>query len=1113
MSTILKSTIRIFSILFILINVSCSAETKQSNPPQSSQKEESHANNQFEVLESSESHITFKNEIIKETEDLNCFSFFNIYNGGGVAIGDLNNDGLADIYFTGNQVENKLYLNSGNLEFEDITASSNTKGSSIWTTGVTMADVNADGWLDIYVCQSGSKNNSGEEMKNLLFINNHDLTFTESAEAYGLADMARSNHAAFFDYDNDGDLDVYILNHPLGFGDYITKRLEKAKNPKDSDTDKLFENNGNNTFTEVTNGAGLRNYGFGLSVSISDYNNDGWSDIFVANDYSEPDHLYMNNGNGTFTDKIHESMNHISQFSMGSDAGDINNDGLVDVFVLDMMAEDNKRKKTNMQGMDIQAFYTNFGLGRHLQYMQNMLHLNRGNNQFSEIAELAGIANTDWSWSPLMLDLDNDGWKDIYITNGIKKDLRNNDFQKSIKGISYQEIITNHSEISAKIPSKPINNYAYQNQKDLTFKKANTDWGLNYTGFSNGAAYGDLDNDGDLDMVVNNMDSESIIIENKTEASNYFRVKLSGDDNNPFGIGTKVEIKVDGNRQFQQLYLGHGFLSSSEPIVHFGIGSGTRIQELLITWPNGNSKLYSDLEGNQTFTANQSDAIQLPLTSNETDFAPYFKSIYAQTGVSFSHEETFYEDYDTEILIPHRYSQNGPFIAIGDVNNDKLDDFYIGGAAGFSGKLFLQTSSGKFTESKSQPWANHSAMEDLGSLFFDADGDNDLDLYIASGSNEFPKNTPNYQDRLYINDGAGNFIYEENRIPKNTSSTSKVTAGDFDNDGDLDLFIGGRIVPGEYPTTPKSSLLINTNGVFTDQTKELAPELEYIGMVTDALWVDYDNDNDLDLVITGEWMAITIMNNDNNTLKNNTVDSGLAEKTGWWYGITSGDFDNDGDIDFMAGNLGLNSKYQTTYGPLEVYAGDLDNNGKHDIILGYYSEGECFPLRGKTCSSQQMPGLNQKIPTYDIFGSSNILDVYGESLNSAFNRKANWFASSYIENLGNGTFNITALPNLAQLSATNSLITMDVDKDGNLDVILGGNMHSAEIETARHDASYGLILLGDGTGNFNVLENRFSGLNLNGDIKNMQVIKGAVNEPLILVGENWSALKVLQILR
>jgi hypothetical protein len=1110
MNTLTKSAVRIILSIMVFFIASCSEVEKQPDLSQPSQKE-GKEKSQFRVLESSESQITFKNEIIKESEAMNCFSFFNIYNGGGVAIGDLNNDALPDIYFTGNQVENKLYLNAGNLKFEDITAASNTKGSSIWTTGVTMADVNADGWLDIYVCQSGSTDNTEEAMKNLLYINNHDLTFTESAEAFGIADMARSNHAAFFDYDNDGDLDVYILNHPLGFGDYITTRLEKAKNPKDSDTDKLFENNGNNTFTEVTNAAGLRNYGFGLSVSISDYNNDGWSDIFVANDYSEPDHLYMNNGNGTFTDKIHESMNHISQFSMGSDAGDINNDGLADVFVLDMMAEDNKRKKTNMQGMDIQAFYTNFGLGRHLQYMQNMLHLNRGNEQFSDIAEMAGVANTDWSWSPLLLDLDNDGWKDIYITNGIKKDLRNNDFQKTIKGLSYSEITKNHAKISANIPTKPINNYAYQNQKDLTFKKANTDWGLNYIGFSNGAAYGDLDNDGDLDMVVNNMDSESMIIENKTEASNYFRVKLSGDDNNPFGIGTKVEIKADGNHQFQQLYLGHGFLSSSEPIVHFGIGSASKIQEMIITWPNGTSKLYSGLDGNQTFTANQKDAAQVPFTSKKKTIAPYFKSIYAQSGISFSHEETFYEDYDKEILIPHRYSQNGPFLAVGDVNNDKLDDFYIGGAAGFSGKLFLQNSNGKFHKSNSQPWAKHSAREDLGSLLFDADGDGDLDLYITSGSNEFPKNTSNYQDRLYINDGEGSFVYEENRIPKNTSSTSKVTAGDFDNDGDLDLFVGGRIVPGEYPTTPKSSLLINTNGVFTDQTKELAPELEDIGMVTDAIWVDYDNDNDLDLVITGEWMPITIMNNDNNKLKNSTVGSGLGEKTGWWYGITSGDFDNDGDIDFMAGNLGLNSKYQTTNGPLEVYAGDLDNNGNHDIILGYYSEGECFPLRGKTCSSQQMPGLNQKIPTYDIFGSSNILDVYGESLKTAFNRKANWFTSSYIENLGNGKFKITALPNLAQLSATNSLITMDVDKDGNLDVILGGNMHSAEIETARHDASYGLVLLGDGKGNFNPLENRFTNLDLKGDVKNIQLLHGSKNNPLILVGTNWADVNLLEI--
>ncbi|MEW4923214.1 VCBS repeat-containing protein [Algibacter sp. 2305UL17-15] len=1064
----------------------------------------------FNLLSKEQSGIDFKNTIVEETQDMNCFNFFNIYNGGGVAIGDINNDGLSDIFFTGNQVDNALYLNEGDLKFKDITKKAKVSGAKSWTTGVTMVDINADGWLDIYVSMSGSEKSSPSERKNLLYINNKDLTFTESAKTYGIDDSAHTNHAAFFDYDNDGDLDLYTLNHPLGFGDYITTRLEKAKNPKDFETDKLFQNNGNNTFTEVTNEAGIRNYAFGLSVSVADYNNDGWTDIYVANDYSEPDNLYINNKDGTFTDNVHTSMKHISQFSMGSDAGDINNDGLNDLIVVDMMAEDNRRKKTNMQGMNIQAFYTNYQLGRHLQYMQNMLQLNRGQGKFSEIAELSGISNTDWSWSPLFCDLDNDGWKDVYITNGIKRDLRNNDFTKELSKYTRDYIQENHKTLAEKIPSEPVDNYVYKNMGDLNFKKRNAKWKFKYKGYTNGAAYGDLDNDGDLDLVINNLEDTSMVFENKVATANYIKVKLTGAGKNTNAIGAKVTIKTKKGIQFSEMQPTRGFLSSSEPVLHFGLGEVREIDEINVAWINGKHTTLNKVKANQIVEIDQNASENQKSKDNEIVLGFSFTDVTEKAGVRFKHHEQFYEDYDREVLLPQRYSQNGPFISKADVNNDGLDDFFIGGASGQSGVLYIQTTTGRFIESKSQPWKSHKLQEDMGSAFIDVNNDGFLDLYVASGSNEWEENSKNYQDRLYLNDGKGNFTYSANSIPKLTNSGSCVVPFDFDKDGDTDLFVGSRVVPGKYPLTPKSTLLVNNNGILVDKTMDLAPELQNIGMVTDAIWADYDNDSDSDLVITGEWMPITIFENDNGKLSNKYTQTTLQHKTGWWYSITSGDFDNDGDLDFIAGNLGLNSKYQTDDGPLEVYAKDMDNNGTHDIVLGYYENNIAYPLRGKSCSTQQVPSLSSKIPTYDVFGNSSVKDVYGEALEDAFYRKANWFASSYIENRGNNKFKIRALPNYAQFSPINKTIAIDINKDGNLDLITAGNMHSAEIETARHDASYGLVLLGNGKGSFNI-EEKLHTLFAEGDVKDMVLIMGKNDTPIILLGQNNAPLKLMTL--
>jgi len=1072
---------------------------KDLNPPSSTA---------FSLLPSEETGISFTNNSAKETSSMNCFKFFNIYNGGGVAIGDINNDNLPDIYFTGNEVENKLYLNKGNFSFQDITLSAKVQGSKFWTTGVTMADVNGDGYLDIYVCSSGNKESKPENRENLLYINNGDLTFTEKGKEYGINDQAYSNHAAFFDYDKDGDLDLYVLNHPTGFGDRIQTRLKKSQKPTAFETDKLFSNNGDNTFSEVTEKAGVKNYGFGLSVSVADINNDSWPDIFVANDYSEPDHLYLNNGKGGFKDIVHEAMPHISQFSMGSDIADFNNDGLQDIMVVDMIAESNRRKKTNMSSMQPEVFYQNVMLGRHFQYMQNMLHVNNGNSTFSDIAEMAGISNTDWSWAPLFCDLDNDGWKDIFVANGMRRDIRNNDFVMKLLKVTPQELDNNISEIVSRIPSEKVANYAFQNKGDLTFKKKGNDWGLNFPGFSNGAAYADLDNDGDLDLVVNNLDHEALVYQNNIhEKPNYLKVQLKGIAKNSFAIGSEIQIITAKGEQVGQVNSNHGFLSSSEPILHFGLGKEKVVDELTVLWPNGKETKLSKIEANQRLVIDQASSKQISL--NKVSKNKLFKDITTQSGLDHKHQESGYFDYVNEVLLPHLYSRNGPFVSVADVDKNGLEDFYIGGAAGFSGTLYLQQKNGTFSPSTGQAWEKDSKYEDMNSLFFDYDNDNDLDLYIVSGSNEWKEGSSNYQDRLYTNDGKGNFS-KSNALPTIHISGSTVISNDIDKDGDLDLFIGGRLSPQNYPNPSSSLLLINENGTFVDRTKNLAPSLINLGMTTDASFTDLDSDGDADLIISGEWMPLTFLFNENGAFVDKTDKSGLEGYKGWWYSITPFDFDQDGDMDFVAGNLGLNSKYSVKNGPLKVLGGDLDKNGKSDIVLGYHENGTCYPVRGRQCSSQQMPGIKKKFKNYKTFANASLQDIYG-NMNKSVELEANHLQSSYIENLGNGTFSLKALPNASQKSPMLKSIPVDINKDGYMDLVYAGNLHSAEIETCRHDASIGGVLIGDGKGSFKEMPWTESGFFARGDVKDIQFITGQKDKTSVLISRNDDKINLLEL--
>jgi enediyne biosynthesis protein E4 len=1061
------------------------------------------------------SGIDFIN-IVTESDSLNYFIFPYIYMGGGVAIGDINNDGLEDVYFTSNQNSNKLYLNKGNFKFEDITDKAKVGGNKLWNTGVTMVDINNDGYLDIYVSVSGLTKNR----KNLLYINNGNLTFTEEAEKYGIADNGYSTQASFLDYDKDGDLDLYIANYPPAKPSTpIAYYKYKMDHPKHEESDHLYRNNGNNTFTDVTLEAGILNHGLTLSANIGDFNQDGYPDIYVSNDFTSPDYFYINNKKGGFDDVSKQALNHTSLYGMGGDIADFNNDKFLDFVQLDMTAEDNRRLKANMSGMNPQSFWETVKDGMHYQYMQNSLQLNRGfdkngNLKFSEVSRIAGISTTDWSWSALFADLNNDGWKDIYVTNGSRRDVNNTDYFKKLKKKT-QFLKLNINDIK-NIPSEKIENYTFKNNGDLTFSNVSKSWGLNLKGFSNGVAYADLDNDGDLDLVINNIDSVASVYKNTVSDNNlnhFLRFKLNGPKTNLNGLGTKITLNNNGKIQFQELYLTRGFQSSMEPIVHFGLGNLKNVDSINVVWPDGKSQLLRNLKTNKVYTLNYKDAEEFKLDKlNKTN--QLFKNITDQNKISFTHQEAKSDDYTTQPLLPYSYSNLGPKMAVADVNNDGLKDVFIGNGSDYAGALFLQQPDGNFKLSKNKAFENDKIFDDMGAAFFDADGDGDMDLYVVSGSYEFKQGSPYLQDRLYINNGKGVFT-KSNNLPIVNASGSVVKPADFDKDGDIDLFVGGRIVPGKYPLPAKSYILQNNGkGVFKDITKSVAPQFLELGMVTDAVWTDYNNDKKLDLIITGEWMPISIFKNENNHFVNQSKKAGLENFTGWWSSIAKADFDKDGDMDYIVGNLGLNYKSKATIKePFEVYAKDFDNNGSLDIVLSYYNEGKLYPVRGRSCSSNQNPEIAKKFPTYNQFSVAEVSQVYGkEALEGALHYQAKNFASGYLENLGQGKFKFKKLPNLAQLSSINKTLIDDYDGDGNLDCLIVGNLFESEIETPRNDSSVGLFLKGDGKGHFKTVDRMESGFYTPGDVKDMVALTTKKNQKLILTISNRGELNVVKVL-
>ncbi len=1066
----------------------------------------------FKRVLSSQSGITFQNTVDENID--NYFDFFAyVYNGGGVGIGDINNDGLSDVYFTGNEVPNKLYLNEGNLKFKDITEAAGVGGNGKWNNGVTMVDINQDGLLDIYVCKGGWHDRV-EQRKNLLFINQGDLTFKEQAGEYGLDESGYSIHASFFDLDNDNDLDAYVTNRPDSFDLPLTEMVRQKKLSPSSSRDKLFLND-NGKFHDIGSKAGIvNNFGYALSVVTSDLNNDGYTDIFVANDFAEGDYMYINQKNGTFKEEIKHATNHISMYSMGTDVADINNDGLEDIYVSEMLPEDYKRSKVSMPSMDIEGFHAIVDAGMHKQYMHNALHLNQGNLFFGEISQLSGVAKTEWSWSCLLADFDNDGNRDIFVANGYKRDVFDGDVQQKLgsfvnnnrsKYQSPQEMLEKDFKgfINNYNPIK-VRNYLFRNKADLQFENVSDKWGFKETSFSNGAAVGDLDNDGDLDLVVNNLDEEAFVYENTSSTlNNYLKVKLIGPSGNTGGIGAKVTLYYNGQLQYFENKTVRGYLSSNDPIVHFGLGKTSRIDSIKVVWNDGKQNLLKDSPVNQLLSVNYSESKKMKAMSvKQTLFAESSDLV----SNAFVHHENEFNEFKDQILLPHMFSRSGPFIATGDVDKDGHDDFYVGGAAGQSGSLYIQKN-GKFIPKNISAFEGDKAFEDMGTLFFDADGDGDQDLYVVSGGSEFPEGAAQYQDRLYLNDGNGNFS-ESAQLPKTKSSGSCVVSYDIDGDGDLDLFRGGQVVAGTYPKSPKNYLFINDKGKFIDQTDKVAPGLSEVGMVSSAVWADLDGDKKSELVLTGEWMPIKVYQYKQGKLTNVSSDYGLDKTEGWWSKVLADDLDGDGDMDLIAGNIGENYKFKASQEkPFQVFAKDFDQNGTNDIFLArYYQDTLLVPIRGKECTSQQMPVIAQKFPTYLSFAKSDLPGILGKDIENAIHYKAHLFSSVVLVNDKN-KFTVSRLPVEAQLSAVNGIVVKDFDGDGKKDILLSGNKFDVEVETTPADASPGLFLKGMGDLTFKPLKSFESGFFVPYNVKDMQMVE--VNQqPAVLVSINNERLRV-----
>ncbi|MBT8299645.1 MAG: VCBS repeat-containing protein [Maribacter sp.] len=1073
----------------------------------------------FNEISSSDTGITFNNALTYGDE-LTVLEFEYMYNGAGVAVSDFDLDGLQDIYFTGNMVSNRLYRNLGDWKFQDLTEAANV-GSSKWSNGVAVVDINQDGYPDIYVCKGGPRSSSGADRANLLFINNGmkdgKLEFEESASSYGLADESYSVQSNFFDYDGDGDLDMYLLSNALVDFNRNTSR-PKDRSGKAPSVDKLFRNNGDQTFSDVSASAGILIEGFGLGVEICDINTDGWPDIYISNDFLTDDLLYINQKDGTFVNEISSYMQHLTFNGMGNDIADINNDGLMDVVVLDMLPPDNKRWKLTMMGNNYDEFQNSISDGYQPQYIRNTLQLNNGNGSFSEVGQIAGISATEWSWSALFADFDQDSQKDLFITNGYRQDITNLDFM-----VYGNQVLTMGTEEANrkqrleelnKLPGIKLHNYMFKNKGDLQFENISMKAGFSKPTFSNGAAYADFDNDGDLDLVINNIDDTASLYENKiklNEQNGYIKFRFKGEAPNVEGIGSQVEIFYDGQLQKQFFTPIRGYLSTVEQALHFGLGNLNKLDSVKVTWPNGKEQLLKNIATNQVITLKQQDAIANQNSRVEAD-STLFK-VVDSVGLSFTHQEDEFVDFKIQALLPHMHSRNGPGMAVADVNGDGLEDIYIGGAAGQSAVIMAQQANQTFDKivfpDKEQ--------EDMGALFLDADRDGDQDLYVVSGGSSFQAGNELYLDRFYQNDGFGSFTKVE-ALPGLRVSGSTVAAADYDKDGDLDLFVGGRVRPGEYPLPPSSVLLKNESNEeqirFTKDEQSINKTFHELGMVTAAIWTDYNNDTWQDLIVVGEFMAIRFFQNNAGKLIELTHKTGLAHTNGWWNSIASGDFDNDGDSDYLLGNLGLNSRYKASENePLCIYANDYDKNGQIDPVMCYYIEGENHIAHSRNDLVDQINVMRARFRTYSDYAEATFKESFlEEELADAYVVKSETFANSYLENLGEGKFRLKALPRQAQIAPMYGITVGDYNEDNYLDVLAVGNFYSGEVFSGRYDASIGWLLEGDGKGNFNTMDVKESGFFVPGDAKSLvSVISG--NRELTLASVNNSYIKTHARLR
>jgi hypothetical protein len=1102
----------------------------------------------FEKVQSSYSGVHFNNKVV-ETDSINPLDKLNIYNGGGVGIGDFNNDGLQDIYLIGNAVPNRLYLNKGNMKFVDVTNDAGVGGLGGWGRGVAVVDINNDGLLDIYVCNTLLSDSL--KRTNLLYINqgpdkNGVPHFKEMAKEYGLDIKVHSTMASFFDYDNDGDLDMYLTVNEVQPSDNTSSFRPVVKDGSRRSTGRLYRNDWDPAlkhpvFHDVSKQAGILIEGYGHATNIVDINRDGWKDIYVTNDFLSSNILYINNHDGTFTDRSKEYFKHTSNSAMGQDIEDINNDGLADVFELDMFPEDNYRKKMFMTSNSYQVFRNFDYYGYQYQYNRNTLQINRGprlgqndsigDPVFSETSFLSGISQTDWSWCPMITDFDNDGFRDIVITNGYPRDVTDHDF------ITYRAeayMVASRKQILDQIPIVKIPNYAFKNNGNLQFSDVTKDWGLNIPTFSNGAAYADLDNDGDMDMVINNINDEVLIYKNTSRERNkknshYLHIQLKGTPLNKNGIGAWADIYYGhGKHQVYENTPFRGYLSTIQNIAHFGLGTDSLLDSVVIRWQNGKKQTLPKVKSDQILhvdivNANETYNFDQPKINNRS----LFREVTRSVGVTYKHKEDDLADFSIQKLLPHKLSQYSPAIAVGDVDGNGYDDMVVGGTSKYPAQLLLQQANGKFIQRDllpKNPGDLNSRVKDEGLLLFDADGDGHLDLYIASGGYENKPGSPSYQDRIYINDGKGNFKEVADALPRNFTSKLCVKAADYNKDGKLDLFVSGRVDPWNYPKPVSSFVLRNDSKTghikFTDVTQSVAKDLKDIGLVCDAIFTDFDNDGWPDLILTGEWMPVTFLKNDHGVFRNVTSKTGVDGKFGWWNTIAAGDFTHSGRIDYIVGNTGLNTFYKgTDKYPVYITAKDFDHNGSYDAFPSVFLKDrdgnlQEFPAQTRDDIVKQMIGMRVKFQNYKSFAVATMDSVITpEMRKGAIRLKANMLQSCYLKNIGNGKFTMIPLPVEAQMSQLNGIVVDDFDGDGNLDVAINGNDYGTEVGTGRYDAFYGLMLKGDGRGNFKPLSILQSGIYIPGDGKALVKLKGAKGNYLLAASQNKDVMKIFELKR